>query len=183
MADGLYTFGTLETVEIPYAGPQYANDAVQKAPLGVLYRHKGNVYRYVLCDGSDVDIVTGAVVYWETLSPTTGVFLVTADYDDGIAAGVNMVAGVQSNPTLNPITGLPQRNVDDGHYTWIQVGGVCYAQTAAGTVAGDGCSYGVDATFARMAAGSFINQCFAIALGARNGTTGLQQVLLQNLIW
>jgi hypothetical protein len=176
MSEGLFTFGTLETVEIPYAGPGVANDAVAKAPLGVLYRHKGNVYRYVLFDNGagNVAAVVGGVVYWKALDPNNELlplFTVTSDIESGIASGVNMVAGV---------TGVI---VTDLHYTWIQVGGVVTALTAASTAAGDGCCHGTDNTFGRMAAGSFINQCFGIALTARNTTAGTNSVLLQNLIW
>ena len=73
-----------------------------------------------------------------------------------------------------------------GYYTWIQVGGVCTALTAANTVAGDKCigSSGTDMIFARNAAGvDTPDQVFAIALDTRNGTAGTNTVLLQNLDW
>lgn len=173
MADGLFTFGTLETVEIPSAGPGYANDAVAKAPLGVLYRHNGNVYRYVQFDNGagNVASAAGAVAYWKTLAPASGSFVVTCDIESAIAAGVNMVAGVMGAV------------VTDQYYTWIQVGGVVTALTAADTAAGDACIYGTDSTFGRDAAGSVADLEFAIALTARNTTAGTNSVLLQNLIW
>jgi hypothetical protein len=173
MADGLYTFGTLETVEIPQAGPQYANDPVAIAPIGVLYRHQGNVYRYVKFDNGadDVAAVAGGVVYWKYLSPTTGVFTATSDISSAIASGVNLVAGVLGNV------------VTDQYYTWIQVGGVVTALTAQGTVAGDMVCYGTDVTFGRMAAGAQIDVNYGVALDNQNTTAGTNSVLLQNLIW
>ena len=176
MSEGLFTFGTLETVEIPSAGPGAANDAVAKAPLGVLYRHKGNVYRYVLFDNGagNVAAAVGAVAYWKALDPSNALlplFTVTGDISDAIGSGVNMVAGVMGNI------------VTDLHYTWIQVGGVVTALTAASTAAGDGVIHGTDNTFGRQAAGSYVNQSFGTALDARNTTAGTNSVLLQNLIW
>lgn len=173
MADGLFTFGTLETVEIPSAGPRYANDLVAKAPLGVLYRHQGNVYRYVKhYEGSPSPAVDdGAVAYWYALSPTTGIFTVTCDISAAIGAGVNLVAGVMGT------------DVTDGYYTWVQVGGVVTALTARSTVAGDACIYGTDSTFGRDAANSVADVVFAIALDSQNYTAGTNTVLLHNLIW
>ncbi|MBF0562600.1 MAG: hypothetical protein HQL37_11385 [Alphaproteobacteria bacterium] len=171
--DGLYAFGSLETVEVPSGGPGLANDAVAKAPVGILYRHQGAIYRYVKVDASDVATAAGAVGYWLTagLDPANGVFKVTADISDAIASGVNMVAGVFGAV------------ITDQYYTWIQVGGVVTALTAASTVAGDMVCYGTDSTFGRMAAGSQVNVNYGVALGARNGTTGTNSVLLQNLAW
>jgi hypothetical protein len=173
MADGLYTFGTLETVEIPSSGPGVANDAVAKAPLGVLYRHQGNVYRYVQFDNGagNVAAVQYGVVYWKTLSPSEGSFVVTSDISSAIGSGKNLVAGV---------TGAV---ITDQYYTWIQVGGVCTALTAESTVAGDACVYGTDNTFGRDAAGSVADQAYGIALDTRHFTNGTNTVLLQNLIW
>jgi hypothetical protein len=171
MADGLYTFGTLETVEIPSAGPGSANDAVAKAPLGVLYRHQGNVYRYVQFSQGAIAAVQYGVTYWKTLSPSAGSFEVTADISAAIGSGVNLVAGI-----LGTV-------VTDTYYTWIQVGGTCTALCAASTVAGDICTYGTDKTFGRDASGSMADQAYAIALDTRHITNGTCTVLLQNLIW
>jgi len=183
MVDGLFAFGSLETVEIPKAGPGSANDATALAPLGILLRHNGKVFRYVkFDDGTDnIAAVNLAVVYWKTLTMPdsdngiAGVFTVTSDISSAIASGVNNVAGV-----LGCV-------VTDGYYTWIQVGGVCDALTAASTAAGDGCVHGTDKTFGRAVAGSFVNQAFGIALDARvtaAGTaSGSNRVLLQNLVW
>jgi hypothetical protein len=176
MSEGLFTFGTLETVEIPSAGPGAANDAVAKAPLGVLTRYKGNLYRYVKFDDGvgNIAAAVGAVVYWKALDPTNSllpVFTVTTDISDAIGSGVNLVAGV-----LGAV-------VTDQYYTWIQISGVVTALTAASTAAGDGVTYGTDSTFGRMASGSYINQGFGTALTARNTTAGTNSVLLQNLDW
>lgn len=171
MADGLFTFGTLETVEIPQGGPRLANDPVAKAPLGVLYRHQGNVYRYVQFHSIGVGAVAGGVTYWYDLVPTSGTFEVTSNISLAIAAGVNLVAGV-----LGAV-------VSTGYFTWIQVGGVVDALTAAGTVAGDAVIYGTDSTFGRGVAGSINDINYGVALTARNTTDGTNSVLLQNLIW
>lgn len=171
MADGLFTFGTLETVEIPSAGPGYANDPTPKAPLGVLYRHNGNVYRYVKFSQGAIAAVAGGVTYWKTLAPASGSFEVTADISAAIGSGVNLVAGV-----LGTV-------VTDTYYTWIQVGGVVTALTAADTAAGDACIYGTDKTFGRDAANSVADVPFGTALTARNTTAGTNSVLLRNLIW
>jgi len=174
MADGLFTFGTLETVEIPYAGPGYANDATAKAPLGVLYRHEGNVYRYVQFDnGTDaVAAAVSKVAYWKTLAPASGSFVVTCDVSSAIVSGVNLVAGVLGC------------TVTDLYYTWIQVGGVVDAVCAASVVAGDKLTYGADGAFARNAAGTDLpDAVYAIALETVDITTYIGSVLLQNLIW
>ena len=174
MTDGLFTFGNLETVEIPYAGPQAANNPTALAPIGVLLRYKGNLYRYVKFDnGTAVAAAVGGVVYWKTLTPATGVFTVTSDESDGVAS-VNGVAGVLGNV------------VTDGYYTWIQVGGIVSAMCAAGTVAGDKLTgSATDLTFARIAvAGAVTDVVFGVAHGALNTTTGLATVLLQDMqIW
>jgi hypothetical protein len=171
--DGLFTFGTLETVEIPAAGPGYANHVAAKSPLGVLYRHNGNVYRYVQFDnGTDnVAAVAGGVLYWKSLAPASGTFIATSDISSAIAAGVNLVAGVAGCV------------ITDQYYSWIQVGGVVTALTEASTAAGDGCCYGTDNTFGRQAAGVFIDANYGVALTARNTTAGTNSVLLQNLVW
>lgn len=174
MADGLYTFGTQEIVEVPSTGPQYANDATAKAPLGILYRHQGNVYRYVqFDDGSDaVAAAAGSVAYWKTLAPTSGSFIVTCDVSSAIGTGKNMCAGV-----LGCV-------VTDQYYTWAQVAGVVSAKTAASFVAGDKAIYGADGAFARIAAGGAnTDVIFAVALGTRNTTTSLTSVLLHNMAW
>jgi hypothetical protein len=173
--DGLFTFGNLETVEIPYAGPQAANDPTALAPIGVLLRYKGNLYRYVKFNNgrADVAAAVGGVAYWMTLTPSTGVFTVSSDQTDSVA-GVNGVAGVLGNVVTNL------------YYTWVQVGGIVSAKCAAGTVAGDKLTgSATDLTFARIAAaGAVTDVVFGVAHGALNTTTGFATVLLQDMqIW
>ena len=173
MADGLYAFGSLETVEIPSSGPGAANDAVAKAPVGILYRHQGNTYRYVQHNpGTAVATAAGGVAYWRTLSPTAGTFVVSSDESDTIA-GINGVAGVYGGV----VTAL--------YYTWIQVAGVVAALVVNSTVAGDKMiGYATDLNFNRIAAGGNVtDQVFGIALSTKNTTTGTSLVLLQNLNW
>ena len=178
MGDGLFTFGTLETVEVPSSGPQAANDAVAKAPLGVLLRWNGKVFRYVQYDdgADDIAAAAGAVCYWKVLTfptaTTASSFKATCDISSAIGSGVNLVAGV-----LGCV-------VTTGYYTWIQVGGVVEdCLTAASTVAGDACVYGTDSTFGRDASGAINDLTFGIALDTRDVTAGTNTVLLHNLIW
>lgn len=178
MGEGLFTYGTLETVEVPASGPGAANDAVAKAPLGALLRWNGKVYRYVKFDNGSGNVASVAygVAVWKTLTmptaTTDGVFTVTMDWTDTLG-GKNAVAGIFGGV------------VTDGYYTWIQVGGTCTAKTAASTVAGDMCTGSTnDGIFARIAEAANVTDCvYALALSARNGTAGTNTVLLQNLIW
>lgn len=171
--DGLYAFGSLETVEVPSAGPGTANDLVQKAPLGVLYRHQGNIYRYVkFFKGTTIAAAATKVAYWYAVDPPEGVFTVTCEVAIAIAGGKNLVAGV-----LGAV-------VTDGYYTWIQVGGVCDAVCAASVVAGDKLIYGGNGAFARNAAGTDLpDHVYAIALETVDPTSYVGSVLLQNLNW
>jgi hypothetical protein len=184
MVDGLFAFGSLETVEVPKLGPAVANDASALAPLGILLRHNGKVFRYVKFDkGTDaIAAVAYGVTYWKTLTMpdpengVAGVFTVTCDLSSAQNAGINLVAGV-----LGCV-------VTDGYYTWIQVGGIVTALCAASTVAGDLCVYGTDKTFGRNAYGSQVNHPYGVALStlvaAQGGTaSNTCSVLLQNLIW
>ena len=165
--DGLSAFGNLQTVEIPSTGPQAANDATAKAPLGALYRYNGNLFRYVkFNNGSgDVAALTGGVVHWKTLTPSTGVFTVTSDYTDSLA-------------NINAVAGIIGAVVTDAYFTWIQVGGVVNAKSHASTVAGDmqiGAS--TDLIFGRIAAdANIVSVPFAVALGAT--ANGKASVLL-----
>ena len=163
--DGLFAFGTAQTVELPVNGasPDTANDASQKAPLGTMYRFKGNLYRYVKFS-SGTDVVTAVkygVVHWllAGLDPSVGLFTVTSDYSSGLA-GVNGVAGV-----LGAI-------VTTGNYTWIQVGGLATVKCAASFVAGDVAIGGsTDLTFNRLAADASITSLgYGVATGARDGS-------------
>ncbi len=177
--DGLFTFGTQELVEIPndsaglIGGIASTNDSVQKAPLGVLYRHKGNVYRYVkFDDGAAVAAVAGGVVHWLTIDPANGSFVVTSDESGSI--GLNLIAGI--------LLGV----VTDQYYTWVQVGGVAMANVADSTVAGDVCISGTtDLAFDRLAADATITyKPFGVALEAKsNTTTGKAYTLLLGMIW
>lgn len=180
MTDGLFTFGKLETVEIPSLGPQYAADPIALAPLGVLYRHKGNVYRYVqYYDTSQFQTDyagNGEPVYWLILDPPAGQFIVCSDPDDSIGE-LNGLAGISQEP-FSKVTHLK--------YFWAQVCGVgfVYFNTPYPT-AGD-----------KMIGGSGAYECEHINLGAINTdnifgivlddvdiTTDRNPVLLQNLMW
>ena len=159
--DGLFAFGNAETVELPRndARPDTANDATAKAPLGTLYRYKGNLFRYVKFDNGqgNVAAVQYGVVHWMTakLDPSVGLFTVTSDYTDALA-GVNSVAGV---------TGCV---VTDGYYTWIQVGGAATVYVAALTAIGDILiGSATDEYLGRIAAGQAITSvCYGVALSA-----------------
>jgi hypothetical protein len=181
LKDGLFTFGSQEIVEVPpkltvaASGDIAAtNDATQKAPLGILYRHKGNVYRYVQFDngGDNVAAAAGGVAHWYNLDPINGLFIVSSDYSNSV--GKNLVAGI----LLKAVT--------DQYYTWIQVGGVAMAYVADSTVAGDLCIYGsTDLYFARAAVGAAVlGLPFGVALEAKSNTTANKAyVLLLNMIW
>jgi hypothetical protein len=178
--DGLHTFGTQELVEIPNdlinsgGGITKTNDAVQKAPLGILFRYKGNVYRYVQHDDGTAAVATaaGGVARWKTLDPANGKFIVTSDCTDEI--GLNLIAGIYGYV------------VTDQYYTWIQVGGVVSAFVANSTVAGDVCIDGTtDLYFDRIAAdASIIYKPFGVALESKSATiTNQALVLLLGMIW
>lgn len=174
--DGLYTFGTNQIVEVPpdlsVGGDiENTNDASQKAPLGILYRHKGAIYRYVkFDDGAAVAAAAGGVAHWDVLDPDDGKFTVTSDYSDGV--GKNAIAGV----FLNAVT--------DQYYTWIQVGGVVDAFVAALTAIGDVMIYNAtDLYFDRCAADAAVTGMpFGVAM-EEVGQDNKALVLLLNLIW
>jgi hypothetical protein len=185
LKDGLFTFGSNEIVEVPPSltvtasgDIESTNDADQKAPLGILYRHKGNVYRYVLFDNgasvsqvSAVACIAGGVMVWETLDPPNGKFTVTSAY--AARLGKSTVAGI----ALRVIT--------NGYYSWIQVGGVhLLVSVNTSNAAGDVMIYAdVDNTFGRCAADAAVTGMpFGVAL-AVDSPTGYGPVLLMNLIW
>ena len=171
LKDGLFTFGTQELVEIPSSsagltgGIASTNDSAQKAPLGVLYRYKGNVYRYVLFDNgvgesqTAVAAAAGGVAHWAALDPTNGTFTATSAY--AAALGKNVAAGI----LLNAVT--------QGYYTWLQVGGVATVFVADSTVAGDVMIYSAtDMYFGRIAADATITAGpDGVALEAKSATT------------
>lgn len=177
--DGLHTFGTQELVEIPNdlinsaGGITTTNDSIQKAPLGILFRYKGNVYRYVLhYASSTVASAKGGVAHWKSIDPANGTFTVTADQSDGI--GLNLIAGIFGGV------------VTAGYYTWIQVGGVVSSYVADNTVAGDVCISGsTDLYFARLAADASITyKPYGVALETKSATvTNQALVLLLGMIW
>jgi len=185
LKDGLFTFGSNQISEVPPSLPVAAsgdieatNDAAQKAPLGVLYRHKGNVYRYVKFDNGSTDQQTavacaaGGVLHWYLLDPPNGVFTATSAY--AAAPGKNAVAGVALNVTTH------------GYYTWIQVGGRVMAYVVANTAVGDVMVYSsTDLNFGRCAADAAVTGIpFGVAMEARGTTTANKAyVLLLNLIW
>jgi len=169
--DGLSTFGTQELVEIPndkaglIGGIASTNDSVQKAPLGILYRYKGNVYRYVLFDDgvgesqTAVASAAGGVAHWAAIDPENGTWTATSAY--AATLGKNLIAGIFGGV------------VTQGYYTWIQVGGVATVFVADSTVAGDVCIYGgTDLYFGRIAADASITaKPFGVALEAKSNTT------------
>lgn len=180
LKDGLHTFGANEIVEVPPAltvggDIQNTNDSAQKAPLGVLYRHKGATYRYVLVDTGTTPVATadGGVAWWHDLDPVNGKFEVTSAYADRLGAtnGKNLLAGIF------------RCVVTDGYYTWIQVGGVCDCKVDTSTVAGDVMIYSTtDLTFGRIAADAAITAIpYGVALEA--DTAGVGSVLLLNMIF
>jgi hypothetical protein len=186
LKDGLFTFGSQEIVEVPptmnisgaYPGDiATTNDATQKAPLGTLYRHKGNVYRYVLFENgangqqTAVAAVAGGVVHWYSLDPANGLFTVTSAY--AAAKGKNLLAGV--------LLGV----VTQGYYTWIQVGGVALlAGVDASTAAGEIMIYSsTNQRFGRCAVdAALVGLPFGVAL-AVDAPTNFGPVLLHNMIW
>jgi hypothetical protein len=181
MTDGLYTFGTLETVEIPQGGPGLANNPKPLCPIGVLYRHQGNVYRYVHYvnpqgTGNVGDNMWLAdAEYWYALDPVKGIFDVCPDSDDSIA-GINALAGIGR---------LPDPGVDVGNYTFIQVGGITPVRLTAPANAGDK-MIGSAAIFdaASIALGAVVTDCvFGVIIEPTDPSTGYTMVLLQNLIW
>lgn len=184
LKDGLFTFGTNEVVQIPpdlvaspYGSIANTNDAEQKAPLGVLYRHKGNVYRYVKFENgvsgqqTAVAAAAGGVLHWYDLDPPNGKFTATSCY--AAVIGKNLVAGI----CLCVVT--------QGYYTWIQVGGVhLLVMVSSSNAAGDVMIYGsTDLTFGRCAADANVTGMpFGVAL-AVDSPTGFGPVLLMNMIW
>ena len=171
--DGLFAFGNSETVEVPFNNgrPDTANDSTQKAPLGTLYRFKGNLFRYVLFN-SGTDAVAAAqygVAHWllAGLDPSVGLFTVTSDYSSGLA-GVNGVAGI--------LGGI----ITTGNYTWIQVGGLSTVKCAVSFVAGDVAIGGSsDLTFNRLAADASITSLgYGTATASRDGS-GNDKFLLE----
>ena len=185
--DVLNTFGTLETVERPKetaGGLIKANDKTAKAPLGVLYRHKGNVYRYVQHNpGTAVAVKAGGVAYWKTLSPADGDWVVSSDQTDSIG-GVNAVAGIYVDD-ITVGAAASTAFVTAEYYTWIGVGGVFRVQCAASVVAGDKLIGGTtDLQFERVAAGTQpTDVVFGIALATRDVTSTSVKALLQALDW
>lgn len=184
LKDGLFTFGTNEVVEVPpdlvaspYGSIANTNDATQKAPLGVLYRHKGNVYRYVKFDNGTtaqqtaVAAAAGGVLHWYQIDPANGLFTATSAY--AAAPGKNMIAGI----CLCVVT--------HGYYTWIQVGGVhLLVMVNTSNAAGDVMIYSAtDLTFGRCAAdASITGMPYGVAL-AVDSPSGFGPVLLMNMIF
>ena len=181
MTDGLFTFGTLETVEIPALGPEYAVDTKALAPVGVLYRHKGNVYRYVLykdpaypANPSDYCLL-GEPVYWLRLDPPNGIFEVCSDPAVGLA-DINGLAGIGCSPSNDVVDGI--------HY-WIKVGGVAQVNFIGPSAPdpGDkmiGCLTPWSADHINIG-GPDTDNIFGVVQGAEY--MGLNPVLLQNLMW
>lgn len=161
-------------VELPGAGPQYANDPTAKNIPGMLIRRGGKQYKYVQFDNGvgNVAAVAGGVAYWKQLNPALGIFIVTSDQTDS-AGGVNAVAGIFGTV------------VTDQYFTWVQVGGTATCLVAASTVASDKMiGSATDLTFARIAAaGAVVDNVFGIALDNQDTTNGTATVLLQNLAW
>jgi hypothetical protein len=177
MTDGLFTFGTLETVEIHRSGPAHANDPVALCPKGVLYRHQGNMYRYVqYVDLGNGNIYNPDTVYWYALDPVAGVFQVTPDANDSIA-DINGMAGVCH---------CPYPGVDDGNFTFIQVAGISEQYLGNDlAVPGDKVIGSVSTFEASYIALHAVNNdnIFGIVVGPADPTHDTNMVLLQNLAW
>jgi hypothetical protein len=187
MADGLFTFGTQELVELDANGPEYVNDATAKAPVGVLCRYNGNVYRYVLLSSaSAAATVANSPAYWAALAPASGTFTVSADYADSIA-GVNGIAGFFGNKLDS---GGSYVAATAGYYIWVQVGGVILTcktfsdSSMYGLVGAKVIGYASDLTLGYVAAASTTTaNTIGIVLGSIDITNKTAKVLLQNLIW
>jgi len=181
--DGGHNFQCALTVELknPNLGTggdiENTNDATAKAPLGALFRYKGNIYRYVQFDNGTDNIAAAqyGVVHWKERSNTypvsndrpQGAYIVTSDYSSGL--GANMVAG---------IIGMA---VTDQYYTWIQVGGVATAFVAAGNAIGDmQISGNTDLYFAHVdVGGAWAGNVVGVALTAVSSNKS--SILLRNL--
>ena len=182
LKDGLCTFGSQEIVEVPPSCPVAAsgdiastNHSTQKAPLGVLLRFKGNVYRYVLVNAVSVAAAAGGVVHWHDLDPENGIFEVCTEYAlrMGVTDGKNLLAGILGCA------------VTHGYYTWIQVGGVALlAKVNTSTDTGDVMIYSTsDLTFGRCAADAAVTGIpYGVALD-EDHVSGFAPVLLLNMIW
>lgn len=158
-------------VELPAAGPQYANDASAKNIPGMVIRRNGKLYRYVqFDDGVSVPPVAGGAVYWKTLTPASGIFIVTSDASAGIS--ICLVAGIIGTV------------VTDQYYTWIQIGGPATCIVESGTIAGDRMEGAWDNILGRVpTGGTSAHNIIGVALDARESTNGTATVLLQNLFW
>lgn len=168
--------GPSQSVEMHASGPGYTNHSEPKNVPGIVITREGVKWRYVKVDrgSGSVAPLAGGVVYWKSLDPSTGDFTVTPDETDTIA-GINGVAGVLDQAAVP----------DDDYWTFIKVGSVVAALVANSTVAGDKMiGYATDQNFNRIAAGSNLtDKQFGTAISAKNTTTGLANVLLQNLDW
>jgi hypothetical protein len=172
MADVM--FGLNQIVELPSGGPQLANDATVKNIPGMVIRYNGKIYRYVQFDDGvgNVAAVAAGAAHWKTLTPASGLLIVTSDQTNAIG-GINTVAGI-----LGCV-------VTDQYYTWIQVGGPATVKVQAGTIASD-CMIGstTDLTLDRIASGAtHSNNIWGVALDTRETTYGTATILLQNLVW
>lgn len=166
--DSLAAFGNAQTVEIPpdliatpYGGIKNTNDATAKNPLGTLYRHKCQLYRYVKFStgAGPVTAIAGGPVYWSALDPSVGTFTVTSDYSSGMM-GINGMAGV-----VHCV-------VTTAYYTWIQVGGVALMKSHGSQVAGDiAIGASTDLVAGRIAADATITSVpFGVAIEALAAT-------------
>lgn len=167
-------YGPNQVAEFPQAGPQAANDSEAKNIPGRVIQYAGKKFRYVQFDNGTENLApaSGKAVYWKTLTPESGIFIVTNDESDGL--GINMCAGH-----------LQDSVVTDQYYTWIQVGGVVVdAIVAASTVADDkmigGSTNGQLERLANNATSTY--KTVGIALDAKD-TAGTSRVLLQGLEW
>jgi hypothetical protein len=170
MVEGLFTYGTLETMEVPRGGPTFikGSTTVPKAPLGALIHYQGNTYRYVRFIIRDHSFLVGdidqySVMYWYILDPANNLFEVTPVLADAIAGGVNTCAGVsQHDIDKHVFSGGGSDFAHQEHntalglhglyyaYGYIQVGGVGYAfitsdRTGGNPDPGDICVYSAHA--------------------------------------
>lgn len=174
MTDGLFSFGNLETVEVDRNGPGCSNDSIPKAPVGILLRFQGNLYRYVkYVDATDETFATDAL-YWYALDPINGVFEVGGN--PALAIGLrNSVAGVAT---------IPFPGVPTNHYMFVQVGGIVEVTIDGGAKGDLAVGSAIPWALADVAAGvQPPYHVYGVLVEDFNLSKGSAKILLQNLHW